>query len=149
MRKLVVSNDFFAEAAKELSKGKSVRMLVGGQSMYPFIHGGKDEIEIEPYDGTTPPKPWCCPFYKWEGSYMIHRFIGMNGNKWQMLGDGNICRIEEVPQEDIIGILRTIYHPDGTIQDCSDKAWLRRACWWYRLRKVRRYLIPLLRRLGI
>ena len=149
MRKLVVSNDFFAEAAKELSKGKSVRMLVGGQSMYPFIHGGKDEIEIAPYDGTTPPKPWCCPFYKWEGSYMIHRFIGMNGNKWQMLGDGNICRIEEVPQEDIIGILRTIYHPDGTIQDCSDKAWLRRACWWYRLRKVRRFLIPLLRRLGI
>ena len=42
----MVSNDFFVEAVEELRKGKSVRLFVGGQSMYPFIHGGKDEIEV-------------------------------------------------------------------------------------------------------
>lgn len=145
MRKLVVPNDFFEAAAETLRNGTAVRLHVDGQSMYPFIHGGKDEIEVVPYDGVTPPEPWCCPFYQWEGSYMIHRFIGMNGDKWQMLGDGNIYRIEEVPQSEIIGILRTIYHPDGTTQDCRDKRWLRRAEWWYRLRKIRRFLIPLFR----
>lgn len=149
MRKLIVPNDFFAEAAEALRGGSSVRLHVDGQSMYPFIHGGSDEIEVVPYDGVTPPEPWCCPFYQWGGNYMIHRFIGMNGDKWQMLGDGNICRVEEVPQGEIIGILRTIYHPDGTTQDCRDKRWLRRAAWWYRLRRVRRFLIPLFRLLGV
>ena len=43
-----------------------------------------------------------------------------------MLGDGNLARIERVKREDIIGILRTIYRPDGTTQDCRDTQWLRR-----------------------
>ena len=51
-----------------------------------------------------------------------------------MLGDGNLARIERVKREDIIGILRTIYRPDGTVQDCRDTRWLKKAKWWYRLR---------------
>lgn len=149
MRKLVVPNAFFEAAAEMLKEGKSVRLHVDGQSMYPFIRGGEDEIEVVPYDGVTPPEPWCCPFYRWGDNYMIHRFIGMNGDKWQMLGDGNLYRIEEVPQREIIGLLRTIYHTDGTEQDCRDPRWLRRAQWWYRLRSIRRFLIPLFRLLRI
>ena len=80
---------------------------------------------------------------------MIHRYIGMDGENCRMLGDGNIYRIEEVPRKDIIGILRFIYHPDGSILDCRDEKWIRKAIWWYRLRKIRRFLIPIFRRLGI
>ena len=149
IRKLVVPNSFFEAAAEELRNGKSVRLHVDGQSMYPFIHGGKDEIELVPYDGKSPLEAWCCPFYRWGGNYMIHRFIGMNGEMCQMLGDGNLCRIEEVPQCDIAGILRTIYHPDGTSQDCQDPHWLRKAAWWYRFRKLRRFLIPIFKFLGV
>ena len=61
----------------------------------------------------------------------------------------NIARIEEVRREEIIGLLRTIYHPDGTEQDCRDPRWLRKARWWYRLRLLRRFLIPLFSRLGV
>lgn len=149
MRKLVVPNHFFAVAAELLRNGQTVRLHVDGQSMYPFIHGGKDEIEVVPYDGKTPLEPWCCPFYQWGGKYMIHRYIGMDGDKCRMLGDGNIYRIEEVSRNEIVGILRTIYHSDGSIQDCRDKKWLKKAAWWYRLRKVRRFIIPLFRLLGI
>ena len=149
MRKLTVPNIFFAEAADALRGGASVRLHVYALRMYPFIHGGMDDIEVVPYDGKTPLEPWCCPFYQWDGNYMIHRFIGMNGEMCQMLGDGNLSRIEEVPQREIIGILRTIYHPDGTEQDCRDVRWLKRAQWWYRLRKLRRFLIPLFRLLRV
>lgn len=148
MRKLVVPNSFFNEAAIALRNGKSVRLHVDGQSMYPFIHGGKDEIEIVPYDGKTPLELWCCPFYQWGGNYMIHRYIGMKNGNCCMFGDGNVFRIEEVSPEEIIGILRFIYHPNGSVQDCRDKAWLKKAALWYRLRKVRRFLIPLFRKLG-
>lgn len=149
MRKITVPNSFFEEAAEALRNGQTIRLHVDGQSMYPFIHGGKDEIEVVPYDGKQPLPLWCCPFYKWGDNYMIHRYIGMKDGLCQMLGDGNIARIEALPQEEIIGLLRTIYHPDGTEQDCTDARWLRRAAWWYRLRRVRRFLIPLFRRFGI
>ena len=124
MRKLVVPNSFFAEAAEALRNGQSVRLHVDGQSSL---------------------EPWSCPFYQWGGNYMIHRFIGMNGDLCQMLGDGNLYRIEEVPKKDIAGILRTIYHADGTEQDCRDAQWIKKAIWWYKLRKIRRFLLPILR----
>lgn len=145
MKKVILSNEFLSEAAEQLRKGISVRLRVDGQSMYPFIHGGQDEVDLIPYDGVTPPEPWCCPFYKWHGQYMIHRFIGVKDNKWRMLGDGNLCRVEEVPQSEIIGILRTIYYSDGTVLDCRNQKWLWKAAWWYRLRKFRRYLLRLCR----
>ena len=42
MRKLVVANDFLAEAAEVLRQGKRVKVRIDGQSMFPFIIGGKE-----------------------------------------------------------------------------------------------------------
>ena len=46
MRKIVVSNNFFNEAAKALKQGQTVKLLIGGHSMYPFIRGGIDLVEV-------------------------------------------------------------------------------------------------------
>ncbi len=145
MRKIVVPNSFLAEAAEALAQGKPVKLYIDGQSMYPFIRGGIDLVEVVPYTPGEELLPGYCPFYKWEGKYMIHRYIGSEGNKCLMLGDGNICRIEKVDRHEIIGLLRYIYRPDGSIQDCRDPRWLRQSRWWYRLRFLRRWLLPLLK----
>lgn len=149
MRKIAVPNSFFAEAAEALKKGHPVKLLIGGESMYPFIRGGVDWVEVVPcpMEGELP--AWCCPFYSWEGRYMIHRYIGSEGDECLMLGDGNVARIERVKREDIIGLLRTIYHPNGTMQDCRDARWLKRAEWWYRLKFLRRWLLPLFKMLHL
>lgn len=149
MRKIVVPNDFLAVAAEELLAGRSVRLHIDGQSMYPFIRGGVDEVEVVPCPSGTELPAWCCPFYKWEGRYMIHRYIGTENGECIMLGDGNIVRRERVRREEIIGLLNRIYRPDGSVQDCSDERWLRRARLWYRLRPLRRFLIPAFRLLHI
>ena len=52
MRKITVSNDFFAEAAEALRQGQTVKLLIGGQSMYPFIRGGIDLVEVVPVSYT-------------------------------------------------------------------------------------------------
>lgn len=149
MRKVIVPNSFFEEVAEALKKGKAVKIQADGQSMYPFIHGGIDWVELVPYDSSEELPLWCCPFYKWGGNYMIHRYVGKRANLCQIMGDGNICRVEEVRQDEVIGILRYIYHPDGTVQDCTARGWLRKGKWWYRVRAIRRFLIPLLRLLAI
>lgn len=141
--KKIVPNIFLQEAAEVLKSGQPVRLHIDGRSMYPFIRGGKDEVEVVPYDGVSALPLWCGAFYCWEGKYMIHRYIGMKEGKLQMMGDGNLVRIETVEPTAIYGILSKIYHPDGSVQDCSDKTWLNRGKWWYRLRSIRRFLIPL------
>lgn len=149
MRKIVVSNDFFVGAAEALKQGQTVKLLIGGQSMYPFIRGGLDIVEVVPClpEGELP--VWCCPFYQWNDKYLIHRCIGREGDDCLMLGDGNVARIERVKREDIIGLLRTIYRPDGTTQDCCDVRWLKKAEWWYRLRFLRRWLLPVFKMLHV
>lgn len=145
MRKLVVANEFLAEAAETLKQGKSVKVRIDGQSMYPFIKGGRDLVEIVPLAADAEMPAWCCPFYCWEGRYMIHRYIGSEGDECLMLGDGNLVRVERVKRSEVVGLLRYIYRPDGSVQDCTDARWLRRGAWWYRLRPLRRFLLPLFR----
>lgn len=48
MRKLIVPNSFLSEAAEALRAGQTVKLHIDGQSMYPFIHGGKDLVEVVP-----------------------------------------------------------------------------------------------------
>ncbi len=146
MRKITVKNDFLAEAAEALRQGKTVKVRIDGQSMYPFIVGGKDVVEIVPWDIEKEIPAWCCPFYQWEGRYMIHRYVGRTGDECRMLGDGNLMRIEHVKRKDVLGLLRYIYHPDGSIQDCTDRKWLKRGAMWYRFRYFRRGLLFVLKR---
>ncbi len=149
MRKITLPNKFFAEAAEELKRGRTAKLLVGGQSMYPFIRGGEDVVEVIPCPPEEELPIWCCPFYQWEGKYMIHRYIGRKNGLYLMLGDGNLARVEEVERADIIGVLKTIYHPDGTVQDCLDPHWLKKAEWWYKLRFARRWLLAVCRILHV
>ena len=142
MRKITVTNHFLAGAAEALKQGQTVKLLIGGQSMYPFIRGGIDLVEIVPCPAEGELPAWCCPFYQWEDRYMIHRYIGREGDECLMMGDGNVARVERVKREDVIGLVRTIYRPDGTAVDCRDRRWLRKAERWHRLRYLRRWLLP-------
>lgn len=54
-RSISVSNQYFARAAERLREGTSVRLLVRGNSMLPFIHGGKDQVTLVPFDGRDLP----------------------------------------------------------------------------------------------
>lgn len=131
--------------------GRGFKARADGETAYwrakhvSLYQRGIDLVEVVPCppDGELP--VWCCPFYQWEGRYMIHRYIGREGDDCLMLGDGNVARIERVKRKDIIGVLQTICRPDGTTQDCRDARWLKKAEWWYRLRFLRRWLLPVLR----
>ena len=63
MRKITVSNDFFAGVAEALEQGQTLTLLIDGQSMYPFIRGGVDQMEVVPYPSEDELPAWCCPFY--------------------------------------------------------------------------------------
>ena len=146
MRRIVYQNYFFEEIAQLLQEGNPVRVRIDGESMHPFIVGGKDEVLLIPYDKKTPIELWSCIFYKWKGHYMIHRFVGLQDGQYCMMGDGNLVQIERIEESDILGILQTIYHADGSTQYCLGKKWLCQGRYWFKFRKLRRFLLPIYRK---
>ena len=147
MKTLVVQNQFLESVAALLEDGRTVRVRIGGRSMDPFIRGGVDEVELVPYlEGMDLPL-WMCVFFRWRDSYIVHRYIGKEGNFFCFMGDGNLVQVEKVEEKDMLGILQTIYHPDGTEQNCRDSKWLRKGALWYRFRCFRRFLLPLYRKI--
>lgn len=147
MRTITLPNSFFDEAASQLKQGQTVRMNVLGESMYPFLHNG-DCITLIPYKGEDLPL-YTGVFYKWNDRYMTHRLVKKDESTWHMLGDGNIYRIESLPQSEIIGVLTQCERPDGTIIDCTSKQWFRNGKLWYKARLLRRFLYKPLRMIGV
>lgn len=147
MRKLSVGNSFLAEAAEALKKGQAVRIKIGGESMYPFIRGGKDIVDIVPCPPEEELKRWSCYLYYWEGKYMVHRYIGAEGGYGLFIGDGNLARIERVKRNEVVGRLLYIQRPDGRRTDCSDKLWLAKGRLWHYLKPLRIGILPLLKRI--
>ncbi len=145
-RRISVGNQYLAQAAERLREGTSVRLLVQGNSMLPFIHGGKDQVTLVPFRGEDLGLGTAA-LYRWQGQYMIHRLVKKDATHYHFLGDGNICRMETIARHEVIGILRTIHHPDGTETDATSPRWMRRGMWWYRLRPLRRYFLFLYRKL--
>lgn len=147
MRTITLPNSFFSETAEQLKHGKTVRISVIGESMYPFLHSG-DTITLEPYRGEDLPL-FTGVFYEWQGHYMTHRLIKKEGNVWHMLGDGNIYRIESVAKSNILGVLTNCTRPNGKVIDCTTEEWRNRGKLWTKLRRVRRVLYKPLRWMGI
>lgn len=144
---LVLPNEFLSIAEEELREGRSVRILADGASMHPFIIGGRDYAEVMPLPENEELKLWNVYLFKYNGKYMIHRFIGMKGDIYEMFGDGNLKLGEKVKREDIIGILHKIHKPQGKTIDCTTEKWRRNGKNWNQLLPLRRYLLAAFRRL--
>ena len=145
--KLIVPNEFLAIAEEELLEGRSVKILADGASMNPFIIGGRDYSEVIPFPKYEEPELWNAYLFKWNGKYVIHRFIGKTGDIYRMLGDGNLKYEETVSREDIIGVLSKIHKPDGNYIDTLSTKWKRKGKNWHQLLPLRRYLLAAFRRL--
>lgn len=147
MRRLKVDNGFLAEATEALRKGQAIRIKINGQSMYPFIRGGRDIVELVPFMAAEQPELWKCYLCYWKGTYFVHRYIGIKGDACLFLGDGNLARVEEVERNNVIGLLNRIQRSNGKTTDCNSRWWLIKGRLWVYLRPLRIFILPLLKKI--
>jgi len=88
MDKRVVPNKvLLEEAGLLLEEGREVSFTPLGNSMLPFIRGGKDSVRlckkpsVEVGDIVLARLP---------GRYVLHRVVGMEGERLTLMGDGNL-----------------------------------------------------------
>ena len=139
MDKHIVANEvLLEEAAALMNEGREVSFTPLGNSMLPFIRGGRDSVVLEKKDTVEVgdivlarlPGP----------RYVLHRVIRRDGAALTLMGDGNIAGTEACTVADIIGTAVEVIKLSGR----SYKPGKGRL--WRALKPFRRYILAIYRR---
>ncbi len=142
---MISDHEILEEATRLAKEGLSVTLPVKGNSMLPFIIGGKESVILQKPDH---PKLGDVVLAWVENCrYVVHRIIKIDGHDVVLMGDGNIIGTEHCKIDDICAIATHVVSADGKRHDLYSK-WRMRATrlWWY-LRPIRRYILAIYRRL--
>lgn len=135
----VVNNDILIpDIRKELEAGKDVLFTPLGVSMRPWIEGGRDSVILR---HTDTPKVGDMALAYIGPRYVLHRVVAIEGERVTLMGDGNLRGTESCSLADVIGVVITIYAPNGKTKP------LTRGRVWVRLLPIRKYLLKIYRRI--
>lgn len=143
--KTVYGNILIHESIALLKEGRRVILAVKGSSMHPFIIGGKESVEL--VKAQSPLKVGDVVLAWVDGMhFVIHRIIGVEGNKVSLMGDGNIQGIEHCRVDEVVAIAEYVIAPNGKRRYLYSKKRLRFARLWFKLLPVRRWILAFYRR---
>ncbi|MCR4865214.1 MAG: S24/S26 family peptidase [Bacteroidales bacterium] len=109
-------------ALEFLKEGMSVVLPVKGNSMLPYIRGGKDQVLVRkmPYvrEGDV------VLAHTTAGNYVIHRIIEVKEDCLVLRGDGNLVGTEKCTLDGVVGTVVEIQKPSGhKLDPYSVKGW--------------------------
>ena len=138
-------NGFIEEALRLVQKGVTVTFPVTGQSMLPFIIGGKESVILHA-PGLTAVGDVVLAWV--DGNvYVVHRIINIDGDRVTLMGDGNLRGTEHCLLKDIKARVTHVVSADNKKRDLYSRWRVLGAKVWYWLRPIRRYLLAIYRRL--
>ncbi len=141
----MTDNDIIKEAIKLVDEGVCVTLPVNGNSMLPFIVGGRESVVLQ--------KPvhlkvgyivlaWVIP-----GRWVVHRIISIDGDHLKLMGDGNLMGTEHCTLGDVKAIATHVVDDKDKAHFLYSKKRKLAATIWYKLRRGRKYLLAIYRRL--
>lgn len=146
MQHLIIPNNvLLPEVDRLLSEGINVTLKVKGNSMLPFIVGGRDSVVL-----TKAGNLHCGDMVLArldDDRYVLHRIIRIEGEQITLMGDGNLigterCRLPAISGK-VIKVVR-----NGKYIDVDTPTERRKAKLWKRLKPIRRYLLAVYRRVA-
>ena len=128
---MITDDKILEEAIRLVREGVSVTLPVNGNSMLPFIIGGRESVILKRAGLIE------------EGDVLLAWVDGC----LTLMGDGNLMGTEHCTVSDVRAIVTHVEDEKGKIRDINSK-WRRRAAKvWFWLRPVRRILLAIYRRL--
>ncbi len=138
MDKRTVANEILLEEAAALMlEGREVTFTPLGNSMLPFIRGGKDAVRLRKNPSVAIGD---VILVRLPGRYVLHRLIHMDGDRLTLMGDGNIAGTETCTTGDVLGTVTAILRDGKEIIPGDGR-------FWRRLLPIRRYILAIYRRL--
>lgn len=145
MERLIVSNEeLLPQVGEMLAQGATVTLNAKGNSMLPFIVGGRDSVVLQRTSHLH--KGDIVLAHTDDGHYVVHRIIALSNGKVTLMGDGNLRGTEQCALEQVLGKVVSVTS-NGREWDCNTLQARRKAAIWHWLRPVRRWLLWINRRL--
>ena len=139
MNSLTVPNSILLEeVAAVLDKGREAVITPTGNSMLPFIRGGRDRVVLRRQESVAAGD---IVLARTGGRYVLHRVQAVSGTQLTLMGDGNLRGTESCTAADVIGTVVEIIRPDGSRRIPG------RGRAWQALRPLRRYILAIYKRL--
>lgn len=138
MDKRIVANEILLEeAASLMEEGRDVTFTPLGNSMLPFIRGGKDSVRLRKMPSV---EVGDIILVRLPGRYVLHRVIALDGDTVTLMGDGNIVGTESCPLGEVLGTVVAIQRGKREVKPGKGRL-------WRRLKPIRRYILALYRRM--
>ena len=143
--KTLESDVVLKETIDLLREGRRVVLPVKGNSMHPFIIGGKESVEL-----VKPQSPLKVGdvVFAWVNKmrYVVHRIIGIDGDQITLMGDGNIGNEEHCQTDDVMAVAEYVVSASGKRRYLYTKKRMRSFRLWHKLLPVRRWVLAIYRR---
>ena len=111
MEKGLLPNEvMLGEVSRLLEEGREVVMKPKGNSMLPFIRGDIDSVALRKPEQL---KVGDIALARFNGKYILHRVIALEGDKVTLMGDGNLSGTEKGNRSEVFGIVTEIISPEG------------------------------------
>lgn len=136
--KVMDPEDYFEMIEDLLAEGREVKMTPKGNSMLPFIKGGRDSVVL-----TKPSKAFevgDIVLAKIGDRFIMHRIFAVEEENLTLMGDGNICGTEHCTSTDVIALVTEIHKENGK------KVIPGKAVFWRRIRPLRRCILAIYKR---
>ena len=143
--KTLANDIFFAQVESEIAAGRNVRFRVKGNSMYPLLRDGKDEVTLSPL--TCNPSVYDIVLFRYRGKHILHRIISIEGDTYTIQGDGIYISCEKCTRKDIIGVVTQIHKKNGLEINTSWGLFRFNSWCWYKLFFIRRFILAVLRKI--
>ena len=141
----MTDNDIIEEAIRLVKEGVNVTLPVNGNSMLPFIIGGKESVILHRPGGIVDVGDVVLAWV--DGNrYVVHRIIKLDYDRVTLMGDGNVAVTEHCRLNDIKARVTHVVSADNKERDLHNRWRMHAAKLWYWLRPVRRVLLAIYRR---
>ena len=144
IHKVLPNNELLLDLIKLVNEGQRVILPVKGNSMLPFIIGGRESVEL------VKPKTVAVGdvVLAWINGcrFVVHRIIRIEGDQVQLMGDGNITAEEYCTISDVKARAEYVVTPKGRRRYLYTPQRLRFSRLWSKLLPVRRWILAVYRR---
>lgn len=133
-------NDQLLPLVREyVAQGESVIISVKGYSMRPFLEHLRDRVKLSPWTELHVGDAVLAEISP--GHFVLHRIIGIDGERLTLMGDGNIRGTEACTVHDVCGVVTEYLRPGGHVLYAGDRGLQRKIRIWRRLLPIRRWLL--------
>jgi hypothetical protein len=144
VHKVLPNNEIIRDLIKLVNEGQRVTLPVKGNSMLPFIIGGKESVELvkpDRVDVDDVVLAWIN-----NSRYVVHRVIKIDGDQIQLMGDGNLTDDEYCQLSDVKAYAEYVIGENGKKRYLYTTSRIRFSRLWQKLLPVRRWILAIYRR---